>query len=73
MATKRIPQCELTAYLKEHFTARTLAHRANLSTQYGYDLLNGAMPSDDVLNRLGIKIVYEVQVPPQTELKAATR
>ena len=67
MATKHIPQSELTTYLKQHFTARQLARKANLSTQYGYDLLSGAIPSDEVLKRLSIKIIYEVQEPPKIE------
>ena len=60
MATKRIRQTELTAYLNETYTARELADKADVSTQYAYLILGGYTPSAEVLNDLGIEIVYEV-------------
>lgn len=61
MKTKLIPHECLADYLATNFTARQIADRAGITTQYAYTIRNGtSQPSIDILNALGLQVKYEI-------------
>lgn len=62
MPKKYMTESQLKTYLGGTYTARELSKLADISTQHAYNLLKGdSAPTDKVLERIGIKVLYEVQ------------